>query len=64
MSLPAVAIDHFEHLTPGRFADASRCFSGDAFYAHPAYDPDLAGPTSHRMEASGRRAIGCAGEVA
>ncbi|MEU7766564.1 hypothetical protein AB0B25_15715 [Nocardia sp. NPDC049190] len=57
MSLPAVAIEYFEYLTAGRFAEASRCFSEDAFYSHPACDPDLSGPASHRMEASGRQAI-------
>jgi hypothetical protein len=57
MSLPTVAIEYFKHLTAGHFAEASRCFSEDAFYSHPAYDPDLTGPTSRRMEAWGREAI-------
>jgi hypothetical protein len=57
MSLPAVAVEYFEHLTAGRFAEASGCFGESAFYSHPAYDPDLTGPTSRRMEAWGREAI-------
>lgn len=57
MALPASADRYFAHLAAGRFDEAAACFSENGFYSHPAYDPEGSGPTSRRMEATGRHAI-------
>jgi hypothetical protein len=57
MTLPEIATAYFGHLAGGRFAEAAACFSVDAFYSHPPYDPGTGGPTGQRIEAHGRAEI-------
>jgi ketosteroid isomerase-like protein len=53
MTLPQIVTDYFRFLSAGKFEEAAACFSGDAFYSHPPYDPGSDGVTALRLEARG-----------
>ncbi|MGC9671389.1 hypothetical protein ACNTMW_33200 [Planosporangium sp. 12N6] len=53
MTLPQIVTDYFRFLSAGQFEEAAACFSADAFYSHPPYDPGSDGVTASRLEARG-----------
>ncbi|MCW2638096.1 MAG: hypothetical protein JWP76_402 [Dactylosporangium sp.] len=53
MTLPQIVTDYFRLLGTGKFEEAAACFSADAFYSHPPYDPGSDGVTAFRLEARG-----------
>jgi hypothetical protein len=53
MTLPQIVTDYFRLLAAGKFEEAVACFSADAFYSHPPYDPGSDRVTASRLEARG-----------